>query len=86
MTLKDFKEHFEKTYDIEVSMITYGTASVYSSFDKQVQGRLPMKLPEAIESVTKKELPKYKRFLAVGVSGSTKDGVDCMLPDVRYQI
>lgn len=45
MTLKDLKEHFEKTYDIEVSMITYGTATVYSSFDKQVQTRLPMKLP-----------------------------------------
>lgn len=86
MTVKDFKEHFEKTYDIEVSMITYGTATIYSSFDKQVQARLPLKLPEAIENVTKKELPKYKRFLAVGVSGSTKDGVDCMLPDVRYQI
>ena len=86
LTLKDFKDHFEKTYNIEVSMITYGTATIYSSFDKQAQSRLPMRLPEAIEKLTKKELPKYKRFLAVGVSGSTKDGVDCLLPDVRYQI
>lgn len=86
MTLKDFKDHFEKTYNIDVSMITYGTATIYSSFDKQAQSRLPMRLPEAIEKLTKKELPKYKRFLAVGVSGSTKDGVDCLLPDVRYQI
>ena len=51
MTVKDFKDYFEKTYDIEVSMITYGTATIYSSFDKQVQARLPLKLPEAIENV-----------------------------------
>lgn len=86
MTLQDFKNHFETTYNIEVSMITYGTATVYSSFDKQAQNRLPLRLPAAIEAVTKKELPNYKRFLAIGVSGSTKDGVDCLLPDVRYQI
>lgn len=86
MTLLDLKNHFENTYGIEVSMITYGTATVYSSFDKSAQTRLPLKVPEAIEAVTKKELPKYKRFLPVGVSGNTKDGVDCLLPDVRYQI
>lgn len=84
MSVKDFKDHFEKTYNIEVSMITYGTATIYSSFDKNAQARLPMKLPEAIEAITKKELPKYKRFLAVGVSGNTTDGVDCMMPDIRY--
>lgn len=86
MTLQDLKNHFENTYGIEVSMITYGTATVYSAFDKSAQARLPMKVPQAIEALTKKELPKYKRFLAVGVSGSTKDGIDCLLPDVRYQI
>ena len=83
MSLEDLKNHFEKVYNIEVSMITYGTATVFSSFDKNAKSRLPMRVPEAIESVTKKELPKYKRFLALGVSGNTKDGVDCLLPDVR---
>ena len=68
-------------------MITYGTATVFSSFDnKNTKTRLPLRVPEAIEAVTKKELPKYKRFLALGVSGNTKDGVDCLLPDVRYEI
>ena len=68
-------------------MITYGTATVFSSFDnKNAKTRLPLRVPEAIGAVTKKELPKYKRFLALGVSGNTKDGVDCLLPDVRYEI
>jgi hypothetical protein len=67
-------------------MITYGTAPVYSSFDKKAQTRLPMRVSEAIEAVTKKELPKYKRFILLGVTGTTKDNIDCLLPDVRYEI
>ena len=67
-------------------MITYGSATVFSSFDKNAKNRLSMGVGEAIEAVTKKELPKYKRFLPLGVSGSTKDGIDCLLPDVRYEL
>lgn len=84
MTLQELKVHFETTYKIEVSMITYGSSTVFTSFDKGVKDRLPMKVPAAIEALTKKEIPKYKRFLALGVSGSTSDGIDCLLPDVRY--
>lgn len=86
MILKDFIDHCEKTYNIEISMITYGTATVFSSFDKSAKDRLPMKLPEAIEKVSRKEIPKFKRFVCVGVSGNTKDGVDFLMPDVRYEL
>lgn len=86
MTLEELKVHFETTYKIEVSMITYGSSTVFTSFDKGAKERLPMKVPTAIEALTKKEIPKYKRFLALGVSGSTFEGVDCLLPDVRYEI
>ena len=86
MTVEDFKNHCEKTYNIEISMITYGTATIFSSFDKSAKDRLNMRLPEAIEKVSKKEIQKYKRFICVGVSGNTKDGVDFLMPDVRYEI
>lgn len=45
MSLEDLKNHFEKVYNIEVSMITYGTATVFSSFDKNAKSRLPMRVP-----------------------------------------
>ena len=67
-------------------MITYGTATVWSSFDKNASERLPLKLPQAIEKVSKKEIPNYKRFICIGVSGNTKDGIDALMPDVRYEI
>ncbi len=84
MTVGELTKHFEKKFDIEVSMITFGTATVWSAYgDKSREG---MSVPEAIEQVTKKKLPAWKKFLPLGVSGNTKDGIDCILPDVRYQV
>jgi len=54
LTLEELKNHFETKYNIEVSMITYGSATVFTSFDKGAKARLPMKVPAAIEALTKK--------------------------------
>lgn len=86
MTLEELKNHFEKTYSIEVSMITYGTSTVFSSYGSESKKRLTMKVEQAIENVTKRELPKWRKILPVGISGNTAEGVDCILPDVRYHI
>lgn len=49
MTLDEMKKHFEKTYNIEVSMITYGSATVYSSYGADAKKRLPLLVEKAIE-------------------------------------
>lgn len=84
--MEELKSHFEKTYNIEVSMITYGTSTVFSSYGAESKKRLPMRVEQAIENVTKKELPKWRRILPIGVSGNVTDGTDCIMPDVRYHI
>ena len=85
--MADMKKHFEEKYQIEVTMITYGSATVYSSFGgKDSQERLPMKVEAAIENVSKKEFPKWKKIIPIGISGNIADGTDCLLPDVRYTI
>lgn len=86
MTLKQMKEHFENTYKIEVSMITFGSSTVFSSYGKDSAGRINMLVEEAIAAITKKEFPSWKRFIPIGISGNVEDGTDCLLPDVRYQI
>jgi len=86
MTVEALKKHFEDTYKIEVSMITYGSGTVFTSYDPKSKKRLSMKIPEAIESLTKKEIPKLRKFLALGVAGNNSEGIDCLLPDIRYEI
>lgn len=86
MTLEQMKTHFESTYNIEVSMITFGSATVYSSYGADAKKRLPLLIEKAIQEVTKKPFPAWKKLIPIGVSGNTKEGIDCLLPDVRYQI
>ncbi len=84
LTVEELKNKFEKDFNIEVSMITYGTSTIYTSFGKDSKARLGMNVRDAIVSVTKKELPKWRVILQIGVSGNTTDGIDCLLPDVKY--
>jgi len=86
MTLEALKNHFEKAYNIEVSMITFGTSTVYTSYGADAKKRLPLLVEQAIAEVTKKPFPHWKTLIPIGVSGNTQDGTDCLLPDVRYQI
>lgn len=87
MTIADMKKFFEEKYEIEVSMITYGSATVFSSFGGQdSKDRLAMRVENAIENVTKKEFPKWRKIIPIGISGNVKDGTDCLLPDVRYTL
>ena len=86
MSLGELKDHFEKTYQIEVSMITYGTSTIYSSYGAESKKRLPDRVEKVIEQVTKKELQKWRKIIALGVSGNVADGTDCILPDIRYHI
>lgn len=81
--LGDFIKHFEETYSIDVSMVNFGTVSIFSPFGDG-KARLPMDIIQAIENVTKTTFAEWKRIIPLSVSGSTKDGTDCILPDVRY--
>lgn len=68
-------------------MITYGSLTIFSSYNAQdSQKRLKMKVQEAIESLSKKELPKWRKILPLSASGNVQDGTDCVMPDVRYHI
>lgn len=65
-------------------MITSGTCTVYTSFGKEGQARLQLSVREAIEKVSKKEIPAWKQILQLGVSGNTSDGTDVLMPDIKY--
>lgn len=66
-------------------MITHGPASLWPSFgaaSKQIPNK---RIDEAIEAVTKRPIPQYKRFLPLAISAYTKDDIYCLMPIVRYQ-
>lgn len=67
-------------------MITYGTSTIYTSFGKDSKARLPLDIKQAVEQVTKKPIPQWRTILGLGVSGNTAEGIDCLLPDIKYYL
>ena len=49
-------------------MITHGAASIYPVYGSGSKDRLALPIEEAIKIVTKKEVPKYKKFLPISIS------------------
>lgn len=46
--------------------------------------RLPMDILETYEMVSKKQHPKEKRYLRMEVCAETLDGIDILMPTIKY--
>eukprot|EP00164_Ancoracysta_twista_P001544 GFYU01002025.1.p1 GENE.GFYU01002025.1~~GFYU01002025.1.p1 ORF type:complete len:1022 (+),score=376.66 GFYU01002025.1:139-3066(+) len=87
ITLQEFLDHFEKGMKLEVGMISYGPAIVYSSFTqrKKIEERLPLKMSEVCKLVSKKDLPAYSKYLVFEICCNDENDEDVETPYVRYQ-
>jgi len=87
ITLKEFLELFKQKHQLEVTMISSGVSMLYSFFlgkDKLAE-RLPMKITQLVESVSKKEIPADKNDLVMEVCcNRMSDDEDVDVPYVRY--
>lgn len=68
ISVNDLKKQFEDKYNIKISMITHGAASIYPVYGTGSKDRLSLPIEEVIKIVTKKEVPKYKKFLPISIS------------------
>jgi hypothetical protein len=59
ITLGEFMDYFEKEYNLEMSMLSYGVSILYSFFANKtkVEERKVMKMTEVITSITRKGIP-----------------------------
>ena len=48
--------------------------------------RLDSEFLELYETIAKEKFPSFKKYLEVEVSGETEDGIDIVLPSIRYQV
>jgi len=88
ITLGEFMDYFEKEYNLEISMLSYGVSILYSFFanKKKVEERKAMKMTEVISSITKKELPPDQLFIILEVIANDKEtDEDVDLPYIKFR-
>lgn len=88
ITLGEFINHFEKEYNLEISMLSYGVSILYSFFanKKKVEERKAMKMTDAITSITKKEFPPNQLFIILEViANETETDEEVELPYIKFR-
>jgi ubiquitin-activating enzyme E1 len=91
MTLGDFLKYFKDQHSLEVIMASCGASMIYSGFafgakQKQQQERLTLQLSEVIQTVTKKEILPYQKYLTMEVLCADASGDDVEVPFVKVRI
>ncbi|KAL4175595.1 hypothetical protein KRP22_000559 [Phytophthora ramorum] len=86
MTLKEFLAYFEKEYDAEVSMLSYGVTILYAMYSQKSRSkeRMAMKISDLVRTVTKKPIDPKLKYLILEVCAMDADGEDVELPYLRY--
>jgi ubiquitin-activating enzyme E1 len=88
ITMGEFMDYFEKEYNLEVSMLSYGVSILYSFFanKKKVEERKAMTMTDVIFSITKKEFPPNQLFIVLEVIANDKDTDDEVdLPYIKFR-
>lgn len=88
ITMGEFMNHFEKEYNLEISMLSYGVSILYSFFanKKKVEERKAMKMTDVITSITKKEFPPNQLFIILEViANDVETDEEVELPYVRFR-
>lgn len=88
LTLQEFLDHLKEKHQLEVSMLSCGNSMLYSSFmnKEKLRGRLPKKISEIVEEITKKSLDPAKKYLVMEICCSlTTTDQDVDVPTVRLK-
>lgn len=88
LTLKEFLDHFQNIYKLEISMMSCGSAVIYNSFTpkNKLEKRLKTPLSKLVEEISLKKLTPPQKYLSFTVVCSDKNGdtID-EIPEIRYK-
>lgn len=88
LTLQEFLDYFQNKHQLEVSMLSCGNSMLYSSFmnKEKLRGRLPKRLSEIVEEISKKPLSPEKKYLVMEICCTlTTTDQDVDVPTVRLK-
>ena len=86
-TVDDFIKFLAEHQKIDAVIVSAGNACLYNSYMPRHKDRLNRSLVEVFEEVTKSQIPKDKKYLAIEVSATdVEDGVDVVIPSIKFRV
>lgn len=87
VTMKEFIDFFQNKYKLEITMMSSGSAVIYSFFGnkKKIQERMAMPMAQVVQDVSKIEFAAKQRYINIEVCCSDAEGNDVDVPFIKYQ-
>ncbi|KAH7105673.1 ubiquitin activating enzyme [Auriculariales sp. MPI-PUGE-AT-0066] len=87
-TLRELVDWFKTKHKLDITMVSQGVSMLWSSFTpkKKSEERLPLKMSDLVELVSKKQLPPHTKTLLVEVMVSDEEGEDVEVPFVIVRL
>ena len=88
LTLKELIDYFKEKHELEVTMLSCGSCMLYTFFmgKKKAEERLPMKMSELIETISKKPILPHVKSVVLEVCVNDRDGEDVEVPYIKLRI
>jgi ubiquitin-activating enzyme E1 len=83
-TLNDIFAEVKSRYGVQLSMVTIGDTMIYTS-GMSPKERLTYTPEQAFLKIKGFELNQLRRYIELTASGETDDGIDAMIPSIRYK-
>lgn len=87
ITLKQLIEEFEKK-GLVITMLSSGVSLLYANFFGQgkIKDRLPMKLSELVEAISKKAVPEHQKNVIFEICVEDQTGEDVEVPYIMVKM
>lgn len=88
MSLRDFIQYFHDKHGLDITLVSGNMAMLYADFmpPKKKEERLPMRMRELVEHVTKKPIDQCHEFLSIEIMANDRNGEDVEVPSVTVRI
>lgn len=87
VTLQELIDHFDKK-GLTITMLSSGVSLLYAAFmpRAKIKDKLPMKLSQLVETVSKKKIPDHQKEVIFEVVVDDMDGNDVEVPYVKVTL
>ena len=78
-------KHIKDKFDVDVWILECEKIPIFNKYNTKINSSILKLTPDkAYEIESQIIFPKNKKFIEIVISGQTADGIDCIMPNLRY--